>query len=235
MKRSNANVEHVASTIKRRVVTFLSVVLGLVFLVAGAAKIPMFDQFAGTVASITYVSFELARIIALIVLAVELLGGLALLFRYKVMFVSVLFCALVGIFLWVLSSALVQGKEIDCHCFGILSIGLSNRAELILDLVIFNLFALLALLTSTKQRGSSANQKVWWAVTALVVIYLQYSLVTLLSENRDSRQTRNITPALLYAETHNREFASQKPKNRLLFLLSFADFNCPPCFEDFIT
>ena len=134
-----------------------------------------------------------------------------------------------------LSSAIVQGKEIDCSCFGILSISLSNRAELILDVVLFNLFALLALLSSTKQRGSSTNQKIWWALAALVVIYLQYSLIAFLSKNNDQGHTVNISPAVLYAEVHNQEFASQKSRNRLLFLMSFVDFNCPPCFEDFIT
>jgi len=235
MKLSGANVEPVALTMKTRVVTFLSIVLGLVFLVAGAAKIPMFDQFAGTVASITHVSFGPARIIALIVLAIEVLGGIALFFRFKVTIVSMLFCALVGIFLWVLSSAIVQGREIDCSCFGILNISLSNRAELILDIAFFNLFALLALLSSTKQSGSSTNQKVWWAVAALAVIYLQYSLIAFLSKNNYQGHTLNISPAVLYAEAHNQEFASQKHRNRLLFLVSFVDLNCPPCYEDFIT
>lgn len=221
------------NTTKTNIVRWLSVALGLVFLTAGIAKLLAFHQFAETIADIIRFSFGTAKAIAFIVILIETLGGIALLFRFRVATVSLLFCFLISIFIWVLFSAILQGKEIQCNCFGILSVAFSNRTEFILDLFLFNLFVVLVLLSMKQPRVDSTNQKTYLIVSILAVIYLQYSLVAFANRGAEPRRSLNISFAVAYAENHNQSFASYKSGTRLLFLLSFSDFNCPPCFDDF--
>ncbi|MBI3578323.1 MAG: DoxX family protein [Ignavibacteriales bacterium] len=203
------------------------------FLVVGAAKIPALHQFTETITSITHLSFRTAEIIAVFIILIELLGGIALLFRFKVALVSSSFCIVISIFLWVLLSAILRDKEIQCNCFGILNVAFSNRTEFILDMLLFNLFALLALLSMKQPRTYSTNRRTYMIVSAAVVAYLQYSLVAFANKHIEPRGAPDVSFTVEYAENHNQSFASHKFGNRLLFLLSFSDFNCPPCFDDF--
>lgn len=45
----------------------------------------------------------------------------------------------------------------------------------------------------------------------------------------------SINGIITYIEKKEPSFAAINNKNRLIFLLDFNDFNCPPCFDDFIS
>jgi len=136
----------------------LRIALGIVFIVAGLGKIFVLGEFAGTISGITYLSPDASIALAAVLMAVEILGGIALIARFMVVPVSVLFCLLLAVFLWVLASAVIQGREIQCHCFGLLNIALSNRAEIVLDIILFNLFVLLGILSPLKGPGLTRGE-----------------------------------------------------------------------------
>jgi hypothetical protein len=220
---------------REKLVLILSAALGMFFIIAGIGKIFSFGAFASTVSEITYLAQSTSTVLAVAVIAIEILGGVGLFLRYKTTLLSILFCILIALFLWVLSMAIIQGKEIECQCFGILNIGLSNRAALIVDLVLFNLFALLALISSVRKSPPTLSQKVWLAVTLAAVFYLQYSAFAPMLKERNLERNLNLQPVLSLLKTHHSDFASNEGENRLLFLLYFPDFNCPPCFDEFMT
>jgi len=211
----------------------LTYALGGLFILAGVGKAWYLTEFLQTVAALTHLSQSNSQLLALALVICEIAGGAALLARFKLTATSILFCGLIAVFLWMLSLATLEGKEIDCNCFGIFNIRLSDRAELILDIILFNLFALLALLSS-QVMPMSRNNKFSFAVLAFLLAYVEYSIFSPIFSHAERRNTANLIPAVSYSDAHHQAFASQKLKNRLMFLVRFSDFNCPPCFESFI-
>ena len=140
-------------------VRFLSITLGVLFLAAGLAKLFVLDAFASTIAGIVFIPIQTGIILAAIVICVEAAGAIALLVNFQVRLVSLLFCLVVAVFLWVLSSAIIQGTEITCNCFGILGIHLTNRQELLLDFALFNAFGLLAYAAHGMEDPSPAEHR----------------------------------------------------------------------------
>ncbi|MEP0821740.1 MAG: hypothetical protein HRF44_02730 [Ignavibacterium sp.] len=222
------------ATFRHKVVETLSVALGILFLAAGSAKIPSLSAFAHTISSVVYFDADVAFVAAVIVVAAEILGGLALVLRILVTYVSVLFCILLALLLWILTSAAVQGREIQCHCFGVLAIALENRHEILLDLLLFNLFAFLALASLPRRQGATTGRKWIFAGLVLAMLYAQYTAFggLILGDRPDDRPS--LDGILGYLRSHNVVFPHRTEGNRVLFLLHFPDFNCPPCFDTFV-
>ena len=222
-----------AQPLLQRVERILGIVLGIVFIAAGLGKIFVLGQFAGTISGITHLSPDASTTLAVVLTAIEILGGAALVARLAVVPVSVLFCLLIAVFLWVLSTAVIQGREIQCHCFGLLNIALSNRAEIILDIILFNLVALLGGISSLKGRTPTKGRAWVLAGSAVVLFYFQYSaFATIVGDDR--LQGVDIQPVMSHLGSRNQEFSRYTAGNRVLFLLYFPDFNCPPCFDSFV-
>lgn len=223
-----------AQLILQRAERILGTVLGIVFIAAGLGKIFVLGQFAGTISGVTHLSPDASTTLAVVLTAIEILGGVALVARLAVVPVSAMFCLLIAVFLWVLSTAVTQGREIQCHCFGLLNIALSNRSEIILDIVLFNLAALLGGLSSLK--GRTPTQRMAWVLagSAVGLFYFQYSaFATIIGEDRILRAF-DIQPVMSHLAIRDPEFARYTAGNRVLFLLHFPDFNCPPCFDSFV-
>jgi hypothetical protein len=211
----------------------ISLLLGGLFVVAGLGKVFALAPFALTISALTHLSAAEAKLLAMLVVVLELSGGIALLLRFRVVIVSILFCGLLGFFIRLLLVAVLEGRAIDCNCFGILNVGLSNRGEIVLDLVLVNLLILLLILVF-QSRGRAEQGRSWWVIGLTLVIAVEYSLFSPLLKQGAARQESNVLSAISYAETRSPAFASCNGNRRLLFLLRFADFNCPPCFESFI-
>ncbi|MBU2447252.1 MAG: hypothetical protein KJ666_16990 [Bacteroidetes bacterium] len=64
---------------------------------------------------------------------------------------------------------------------------------------------------------------------------LKIAIVVFSLNCNKSENSTNLNQVIKYVEQHSVTFGMTKEKNRLLLLLNFYDFNCPPCFDDFIT
>jgi uncharacterized membrane protein YphA (DoxX/SURF4 family) len=223
-----------AQPLLQRAERILGIVLGIVFIVAGIGKIFVLDQFAATISGIMHLSPDASTTLAAILIGTEFLGGVALVARFMVVPVSVVFCLLLAVFLWVLSSAVIQGKEIQCHCFGVLNIALSNRGELVLDIILFNLFVLLGIVSSFKSSRLTARKAWMLAGSAVVLLYFQYGAFAGFVNDDRSGKTVEVGAVLSHLQDRNLEFTHYRLGNRVLFLLHFPDFNCPPCFDSFM-
>jgi uncharacterized membrane protein YphA (DoxX/SURF4 family) len=220
------------------VVRSLSYVLGAIFLIAGISKLFILDAFAVTVATTMLIPLAYALILAIGVIAAEVLGAIALFARFKIRLVAMMFCVLVALFVWVLSSAVIQGREITCNCFGNIGIGLTNTQELLLDIVLFNAFAFLAYYSPGKGRvpgkGQGRRGLSWKMIIAAVLVLLEVSLMMpVLNGGKTSTHLR-AEAAVGFAERVHPQFALRHPGNRAILLMKYADLGCALCFDDFL-
>ncbi|MGB9774698.1 MAG: DoxX family protein [Bacteroidota bacterium] len=237
MLNKNEGLSNQVSGLRGLVKSVLATSLGVLFLVTGIAKVLEGDAFSQVIAGVTYLSPAVAKVLAIIVVAIEVICGTALILRYKIRFAAVTLCMLVGIFIWILSTLVFENRNLACNCFGVLDIRLSNHAELMLDLILFNMLAVVALLEksrSTTKEFSTRRQKALITVAGSIVLYLEVSLVHSVYDHVRKYASIDMSQAFLFAREKSEAFASISDGNRLFFFLNFRDFNCPLCFDDFI-
>lgn len=220
------------------VVRSLSYVLGAVFLIAGISKLLVLDAFAATVATIMLIPLTSALTLAIGVIGVEVLGAIALFAQVKVRSVALMFCVLLAMFVWVLSSAVVQGREITCNCFGNIGTGLTNTQELLLDIVLFNAFAFLACNSPGKGRASLMGQGkrrvLRKAMIVAGLVLLEVPVVMPALNGGKAGAYLHAGAAIDLAERVHPQFALHNSGNRALLLMKYADLGCTLCFDDFL-
>lgn len=218
----------------KRASHILSFVLGIIFLTSGVGKLFSFNAFAETVEGVLRLSPASARSLAAGLVSFEIIGSAALLARFKLRLVATMFCLLLSAFISILLVASYSGREIECNCFGIFRLSLPNKGEALIDFVLLNLFAFLAVLYSPpRSLVKKGNKKLLWVSGVLILAYLEFSIVKSLEGKPESAPLR-IEPIVSFAEKQNVSFERANDRNRLLLLLNFSDFNCPPCYDDFV-
>jgi len=211
-------------------ISLLSRALGGVFIISGVGKIFTLASFSAAISEIVQGTSFVSNAIAAILIATEILGGIALIVGFMVRRFSLFFCVLLSVFLWVLSSAVAQGREINCACFGVFNLGLTNRSEILLDLALFNCFSLLIYLTSSPLKQTT--RKFWSIAMAGVFLVAQVVFAWIVDISKLTKLPLQILPAITYAELHNQEFTKESRNNRLLLLLNLQDLECSSCSAD---
>jgi uncharacterized membrane protein YphA (DoxX/SURF4 family) len=223
-------------SVTHSIARFLIVGFGLVFALAGAAKAFALSNFAQTIASVTFFPLSTARTMATILILAEILGALLLLARLWIRTTAVIFAFIVACFIAVLSSAIVQHHEIDCHCFGILGLRLSNADELILDVLLLNGFLFIAIVSDIKGRHARQREQTSTATRMLYIasaLLLEFLFIFPIISRALTNTTQDVNAVIIFAEQADTLFSRAGRRNRVLLLLDYADFSCPICFEDF--
>lgn len=212
----------------------LHTVLGSLFLIGGLGKVFLFVPFAETIARILQMQGIAAGVAAGFIVLTQLSAGVALAARYKTVLAGVLLFLITCVFIWILSVAIMQGREIQCHCFGILGLQLSNRWEMIQDLSLLNLLAMVVIVSVRRKPDQPNGNPVLTLVLIILFLIVEYAVLgEFLAHPKNGRAVQS-DAAVLNAETLSPGFANFRNGNRLLLLLEFSDFNCPPCFDDFM-
>lgn len=212
---------HVASVVAR--------LLGCIFILSGIGKIPLWMSFVETISLLTKSSATISTILAILVVVFEIGGGIALFKRYRLPLVSILFSLFLGVLILVLVYALVQQKNFLCHCFGIFDIGLSQFGEIVLDVILLNTFVLLILLSVKRQSRVGFTG----VVLFLIVAWGEFSVVSPLQRFSNKPAETDVVMTTSFVEQYIPEFALLNKQKRVIFLLNYADFSCPPCFDSF--
>ena len=130
----------------RRVITLnllLRVVVGGIFLFAGAIKIADPAKFALAVGNYRVVPHVLTNLIAITLPWIELIAGAFVLVGIRLWAASTVIAGLTVLFFILISSALVRGLNIECGCFGTLGGRHTAVLGLAIDTTLFSLVALL--------------------------------------------------------------------------------------------
>jgi putative oxidoreductase len=98
---------------------FSRLCVGLVFIVASIEKIAIPEMFAVNIEAYQILPLSLINMTALIIPWLELLCGIFLISGFFLRSGSFISSALLIAFIFLLSSAILRGLEIDCGCFGV--------------------------------------------------------------------------------------------------------------------
>jgi putative oxidoreductase len=93
-------------------------ILGLVFIVASVEKIAIPELFAANIQAYQVMPVMVINLIALVIPWMELLCGIFLLGGVFVRSSSLLLSLLLGMFICLITLAILRGLKIDCGCFG---------------------------------------------------------------------------------------------------------------------
>lgn len=96
-------------------------VLGSIFLLGGLSKLPRRREFAEAIERYRLLPRGLVKPVAELLPAAEVLAGGALLFGLGLQIVASLVALMLAVFTIAVSTALLQGREIDCGCFSTVS------------------------------------------------------------------------------------------------------------------
>jgi uncharacterized membrane protein YphA (DoxX/SURF4 family) len=94
------------------------VILGLIFVLAGFAKLLDAQSFLYTVQQLDFLPATAILPAAIAVIGCEVVTGLALLVGFQTRIAAGLLAALLLSFVAVISFAIAHGKAVDCGCFG---------------------------------------------------------------------------------------------------------------------
>ena len=136
--------------VKRIALRLIAVVIGALFIYAGAVKIIEPIEFARDIDNYKMLPWKLGLGLALYLPWLEIFCGLALIFRFLYRGGLSLITVLIALFIGATVAAKMRGLDITCGCFGHASQNWSFPQHMAIDLAI--LIAVLALLFANRNR-----------------------------------------------------------------------------------
>lgn len=212
------------------------ILLGAFFVITGAAKIFVFNSFAATISAIISTSSSTSKVIAGFIVSAEVAGGVLLVLRFKLRLVAILICVMLSAYIWVLYSSILQGREIECNCLGILNMSLPNFLELVLDFFIFDVTAFMALvITPRAQESKSSRFTISTLVIIVVILSVQFGMLSFAHDSSHAFSSSTAESQEFFTFVKNGEGISfgRTGGNSLILLLNFYDFKCSLCSDDF--
>ncbi|MGB2957399.1 MAG: MauE/DoxX family redox-associated membrane protein [Bacteroidota bacterium] len=210
--------------------------IGGMFLLSGIGKALALNAFRETVLTLTGMPELVGSVLALAVIAIELLCGTGLVIQRGVRIASTVLALLLSLFLVILVSAVYQNTDLPCNCFGILDVSLSMPARIILDFLLLNALTLFILVRRNRDRISRRMrplQMLSIIVCTIMLLYLETEIVLAAWSRSPGARGRALSTVISYIEKASPPYRSGG-SNRALILLRFEDFNCPPCYDDFL-
>ena len=137
------NLEHHESSSRSIVWMILAVIVGGIFIYAGASKISDPMHFARDIQNFRIVGWPIAIRLAFYLPWVEIMAGLALVAGVLRHGALAILTGLTIVFIAITISAQARGINVDCGCFGKASAGMSFAKHMVIDFAI--LAALVAL------------------------------------------------------------------------------------------
>ena len=102
----------------RRVVRICQLAIGVIFAVAGLAKLGDLQAFADQIHNFRIVPVPTENLVALFLPWVELVAALALILGIRAREGALLVSAMMAVFTVAVGAALIRGLDIECGCFG---------------------------------------------------------------------------------------------------------------------
>src|SRR6266704_6412241 len=139
-----SNIKHQTSNIPHFVWRIVDVIVGGIFIYAGAIKVLDPVQFANDIDNYKILPWTIGVGFAFYLPWLEMFCGLALILRRLYLGGLSILIALIAVFLVATIAAKVRGLDITCGCFGHVSQNWNFPAHLALDLAILGVFLALS-------------------------------------------------------------------------------------------
>ena len=133
--------------------------IAVVFLAAALGKIGDVGTFARQIHHFRLLPFGLENTLAITLPWIELVAALALLLRFRPRAGAVIAAGLMGLFVFVVASAVARGLDIECGCFGTSDASRVGTAKLIENVGLLAL-ALVASIKPVERQASVREREV---------------------------------------------------------------------------
>ncbi len=215
------------------ILLFFRLILGVIFLVTGISKIPIFDAFAYSITELVPLSGTVLTVTAIAAIAFEIIVGLTLIFNKWTQLFSGLLALMLITFIVMLSSALFRYESYICTCFGVLGLKLPVKEQILVDMVLLVMTLLVFFYSRTESKIFAQirqhSQKIIASVVILSIIWAGLILVQPRMIFGEKPEITINTQMVFNAIPHRDSFHSH-----LVFMIDMADFLCPDCVADFV-
>lgn len=215
------------------IISIFRLILGVIFLLTGISKIPIFDAFAYSITELVPLSGTLLTVTAVAAIAFEIVAGLALILNKWTHLFSGLLALMIISFIVMLSSALFRYESYICTCFGVLGLKLPVMEQILVDKVLLIMTLLVFFYSRTESkffvRVRRHGVKIIATVVAMSIIWSGVIIVQ---------------PRAIFGEKPELAINAQmvfdelpRPDTfqpRLVFMIDMVDFLCPDCIDDFV-
>jgi uncharacterized membrane protein YphA (DoxX/SURF4 family) len=215
------------------IISVFRLILGVIFLVTGISKIPIFDAFAYSITELVSLSGTLLTLTAVAAIAFEIVVGVALIFNKWTQLFSGLLTLMLLTFSILLSSALFRYESYICTCFGVLGLKLPVKEQIIVDMVLLLITLFVFFFSHTESRVSAQIRKYSTEILASVITISIIWAGLIIVQPRvifGDKPELTIDTHIVFTELPHRD--SFHP--RLVFMIDMADFLCPDCVADFL-
>jgi uncharacterized membrane protein YphA (DoxX/SURF4 family) len=218
--------------VSRMIITLIRLFLGVIFLITGISKIPIFNAFAYSITELTPLAGWIIYPVAACAIAIEIIIGLGLILKKQVRVLSGTLTLLIFSFIIMLSAALFRFEHYVCTCFGILGLELPVHEQIVIDLILINL-SLLIFFRSTSETPIVSGVS-FARITGIVVsasIIWSAIVLTQPAFIFGEKPELNLNEEVLFSHAASTGDAYSP---RLVIMVDFGDFYCPTCLDDFL-
>lgn len=213
----------------------LTSAIGVVFLVSGISKLLVVNSFQMTITKFLPFLFTYSSVIAYLVIILELVLGLLLFFRYKLLATSAALSVLLTFFIGILMYESMTGNSIRCNCFGGFNLSFPAKIQILIDFLLINGLLIVGYL---EKDVSHINKKYgWhnWVIPILFLLLVEAAVSKTVWFERPINNTKDISELKRVIAKRKMPFVSNGSTRSVIFLISFYDFNCPLCYDDFVS
>jgi len=215
------------------IISLFRLVIGVIFLVTGISKIPIFDAFAYSITELVPLSGTVLTVTAVTAIAFEIVVGAALIFNKWTQLFSGLLSLMLITFIVMLSAALFKYESYICTCFGVLGLKLPVKEQILVDigLLIITLFVFFYSRTESKF-FAGIRQRAATIIAIVVALSVIWSGMIIFQPRLifGEKPELTINTQMVFNEIPQRD--TFQP--RLIFMVDMADFLCPDCVADFV-
>ncbi|GEM_PF-1670966 len=215
------------------IISLFRLVIGVIFLVTGISKIPIFDAFAYSITELVPLSGTVLTVTAVTAIAFEIVVGAALIFNKWTQLFSGLLSLMLITFIVMLSAALFRYESYICTCFGVLGLELPVKEQILVDIVLLIMTLFVFFYSHTESKlFSGGRQYAVKIIASVIVISIIWSGLIIVKPRMifGERPEITIDSQLVFHELPNRN--GYNPQ--LVFMVDMADFLCPDCVADFL-
>lgn len=208
-------------------------ILGAIFLVSGASKIPIFDAFAYSITELAPLRGTFLTMAAVGVISIEIVAGAGLVFNKWPRFFGGILALMLVSFVILLSSALFRYESYVCTCFGVLGLKLPVVEQIIVDMILLSMALSVVLYSRPPSKVFEVKRHhAHRIMTSVIIASVVWATLIILQ------------PRVIFGEKPPLAINTQMVFNelpptdsfqpRLVFVIDMADFLCPDCVADFV-